>query len=199
MSTHLHESTTAASHVELPKVAFQGEPGAFSELAISQHWPTGAVAVPSRTFDDALAALWSGHATFAVIPVENAIAGPVHTARTALDLVSDQITHVGETRVNIQLCLMAPADATLESLRVVRSHAMALAQSRYFFAQHPWLTAQVHEDTAGAAREVALAKLSHVGAIASAAAAARYHLQILVEHVEDRPDNWTRFVVVSAR
>jgi len=199
MFPHTHESTNSESLMDLPRVAFQGEPGAFSELAISQHFPHGAVAVPSRTFNDALAVLLSGSASFAVIPVENAIAGPVHAARTALDLVYDQLTHVGETRVNIHLCLMAPAEATLESLRVVRSHAMALAQSRYFFAQHPWLTAQVHEDTAGAAREVALAGLPHVAAIASSAAATRYNLAVLVEHVEDRPDNWTRFVVVSAR
>ncbi len=195
----MHESTSDVSQGVLPKVAFQGELGAFSELAIAQHWPNGAVAVPSRTFDDALSTVLSKNAMFAVIPVENAIAGPVHAARDALDRMHDHLQHVGETRVTIHLCLMAPADATLESLRVVRSHAMALAQSRYFFAQHPWLTAQVHEDTAGAARDVALAGLSHVAAIASSAAATRYNLVILVEHVEDRPDNWTRFVVVSAR
>ncbi len=199
MFPHTPQPTTSESIVDRPRVAFQGEPGAFSELAIAQHWPNGAVAVPSRTFDDAVSQVLSRTAIFAVIPVENAIAGPVHAARAALDLVHDQLHHIGETRVNIHLCLMAPAEATLESLRVVRSHAMALAQSRYFFAQHPWLTAQVHEDTAGAARDVALAGLSHVAAIASSAAATRYNLQILVEHVEDRPDNWTRFVVVSAR
>ena len=76
---------------------------------------------------------------------------------------------------------------------------MALAQSRMFFQQHDWLTPEVHDDTAGAAREVAHMRRRDIAAIASSAAAVRYGLHILAEHIEDRPGNWTRFVMVSAR
>ena len=182
-----------------PRVAFQGEPGAYSELAIAQLWPTGAMAMPARTFADALAYLLSGGASYAVLPVENAIAGPVHASRQALDEVNAQLLQCGETRVDIHLCLLVHSGASLDALRVVRSHPMALAQSQAFFARHAWLTPEPHDDTAGAARDVAMRGRHDVAAIASSAAAARYGLQILAEHVEDRPGNWTRFIMVTAR
>lgn len=182
-----------------PRVAFQGAFGAFSELAVRQQWPAGADALPCHTFPEALATVLSGDADFAVIPVENAIAGEVLAATQALADVADRIVQRSELRVGVRLCLLAPAGATLASLRAVHSHAMALAQCRIFFARHGWLTPTPHEDTAGAAADVAAWGDPTIAAIASEAAATRHELEIIARDIEDARANWTRFVVVSAR
>ena len=181
-----------------PRVAFQGELGAFSELAIRQHWPEGAHAIPCRTFADAIEQVIDRNADFAVLPLENAIAGVVHVAHAALDAVGDRVAQRSELRVPIRLCLMAAPGASLAELRVVRSHPVALAQCRIFFARHGWLEPVPHEDTAGAARDVGARGDRTEGAIAGDAAAVRYGLEIIARGVEDVPVNWTRFVVISA-
>lgn len=182
-----------------PRVAFQGEPGAFSELAIRRAWPTGASAHPCVTFDDAVGQVIDGSVEFAIIPVENAIVGPVVRALSVLEAQTDRIRQVMDVRVPVHLFLMAPAGATVDALRVVRSHPVALGQCRVFLAKHPWLSPEPHEDTAGAARDVALAADPAIGAVASEPAAARYQLSIIARNVEDVPANWTRFVVVEKR
>lgn len=199
LSLSMHDSPPTSPSTVSVRVAFQGEPGAYSELAIKQLWPHGATAVPSRTFADALARVHAGDAAYAVLPVVNAIAGPVMASQHALHAVCARITMCGETRVDIHLCLLATPGSSLPLVRVVRSHPMALAQSQCFFQRHDWLTAEVHDDTAGAAREVAHMRRRDIAAIASSAAAARYGLHILAKDIEDRPGNWTRFVMVSAR
>jgi prephenate dehydratase len=181
-----------------PRVSFQGEPGAFSEVAIRTHWPEGASPVPCPTFPEALAILLAGRADFAVIPVENAVVGPVLPALQALAEVGEAVTTVSEVRVPVHLCLLAPPGATLAGLRDVQSHAVALAQCRIFFARHGWLNPVVHADTAGAAREVAAARDCTRGAVASEMAAERYHLEIIARHIEDVTVNWTRFAVVRS-
>lgn len=196
------ESDRAAPSIppnpDAPRVAFQGELGAFSELAIRQHWPDGATAIPCRTFADAIEHVIGHNADFAVLPLENAIAGIVHSAHSALEAVGDRVAQRSELRVPIHLCLMAPPGASLAELRAVRSHPVALAQCRIFFARHGWLEPVPHEDTAGAARDVGARGDLAEGAIAGAAAAVRYGLEIIARHVEDVPANWTRFVVISA-
>lgn len=194
-------SHNAISHrtSHTPRVAFQGALGAFSELAIQQRWPDGATPVPHHSFGDALRCVLSNAADFAVVPIENAIAGRVHTAVEALDVVEPQLLRHGEILVAIHLCLMAPPGATLANLRVIRSHPMALAQCRIFCARHGWLVPETHADTAGAACEVAALGDRTVGAVAGEAAAQRYGLDILAYSIEDVPANWTRFVIVSKR
>lgn len=191
------ESIESSHTTRLPRVAFQGALGAFSELAIRQQWPDGADAIPCSTFPDALQVVIQGDANFAVIPVENAIAGRVKVAVDALDAVSKNVELRGEIKVAIHLCLMAPQGATLAELRTVRSHPVALAQCRIFFARHGWLTPEPHQDTAGAAQDVALLHDRTVAAVAGAAAAERYGLDIIAHSIEDVPANWTRFVIVS--
>jgi len=193
---HLHAPTADASDEPTPCVAFQGELGAFSEIAIRQHWPNGARLLPCRTFVDTVHAVCTGDAHFAAIPVENAIAGVVHAAREALDHAPALLRMVGTEVIPVQLCLMAPRGATLESLRSVHSHQMALAQCRMFFSRHAWLEATVHDDTAGAAHDVASRADVTQGAIAADAAATRYGLELLAREIQDSPDNWTRFVIV---
>ncbi len=183
----------------LPRVAFQGAPGAFSELAIRHHWAADATTLPSDTFESALAHVVAHEADYAVIPVENAIAGKVHVAIAALEAFESRVQQRGEIRVPIHLCLMAPLGASLAELRIVRSHAVALAQCRIFFARHGWLVPEPHADTAGAARDVAELGDRTIGAVAGEAAARRYGLDIIARAIEDVPANWTRFVIVSRR
>ena len=183
----------------VPRIAFQGEIGAFSEMAIRQQWPDGAEPIPSATFPEALARVLTGDAHYAIVPVENAIVGRVKVALDALEAVGDAVEVRAETRVPVHLCLLAPRGATLAELRDVHSHPVALAQCRIFFARHSWLVSTPHADTAGAARDVAAAGERMRGAVASAMAAERYGLEIIARHIEDVSANWTRFVVVSKR
>jgi prephenate dehydratase len=193
-------STTPAARKEgVPRVAFQGAFGAFSEMAIRQRWPDGADPRPYSTFQDAVDSVLSRETDFAVLPVENAIAGRVQAAHDALDAAGDALVRQSDLRVDVRLCLLAPQGATLEGVRVVHSHPMALAQCRIFFARHDWLTPAPHEDTAGAASDVAAWNDVTIGAIASQAAAVRYGLDVVARNIEDMPANWTRFLVVSAR
>jgi prephenate dehydratase len=199
---HVHMTNpvvTQPMHATLPRVAFQGEAGAFSEMAIRQHWPDGADAMACLTFTEAVQRVCEQVVDFAVIPVENAIAGLVQPAHDAMREAGDRLQSCGEVRVPIHLCLMAPHGASLAGLREVRSHAVALAQCRLFFARHEWLVSVPHADTAGAARDVATWGDLTRGAVASESAAARYGLEIIAHHIQDIPHNWTRFVVLQRR
>ncbi|MEP6832513.1 MAG: prephenate dehydratase domain-containing protein [Gemmatimonas sp.] len=198
MTVPASSSTLSDRVPSLPRVSFQGAPGAFSELAIRGIWPNGAVPVPQPTFEDAVQCALSGNADFAVIPVENVIAGPVKPALDVLERSRHRFTQCGEFRLNVQMCFMALAGAQIADLRVVLSHPMALAQCNHFFATHHWLTPVVHNDTASAAAEVARGELLNAAALASETAAEQYGLEILARDVQDIRDNWTRFVVVKA-
>jgi prephenate dehydratase len=181
------------------RVAYQGEPGAYSDLAVRQYFGADVEGVPCRSFPDALRAVLDGTCDRAMVPVENAIAGPVRMALDAIAATGEQLASVGEHRLLIVLCLLGVPGAMLATVREVRSHPVALAQCRIFLARHPWLDVHGHEDTAGAAREVAEAGDHGIGAIGSEMAAERYGLEILARGVQDVPHNWTRFVVLRRR
>lgn len=180
-----------------PRVAFQGEIGAFSEIAIRQQWPLGAEPVACDSFPTVLQRLIDGETDFAVIPVENAIIGPVRVALEALDAVGPRVTQRAALKVPVHLCLLAQPGISIEMLSTVHSHPAALAQCRRFLARHDWLRPVPHADTAGAARDVASGSDRTRGAVASEAAAEHHGLVILARFIEDMPANWTRFIVVS--
>ncbi|MCU0636091.1 MAG: hypothetical protein MUE41_14565 [Gemmatimonadaceae bacterium] len=181
-----------------PRIAFQGIPGAFSELAV-QHWWPDAEAMGFESFARTLDAVIAGTVEAAVIPVHNRIAGPVHAALSALDAVAPLITRVDDTEVPVELCLLAHPAHTSET-RIVRvmSHPMALAQCGPFLAT---LGAEVaeHADTAGAARDVRDGGDPTVAAIAAERAAVAYGLQVLARAIQAQRDNRTRFVRVERR
>lgn len=171
--------------------------GAFSELAIQKRWPSGAEPIACASFPDALQTLLAHGADFAIIPVENAIIGPVMIAREALEAAGGTIEARGEVEVPVHLCLMAQPGVRIEELRTVHSHPAALAQCRIFLARHDWMEPVPHADTAGAAREIAAGTDRTRAAVASDVAAQRYGLSILSRYIEDMPANWTKFVVVA--
>jgi prephenate dehydratase len=180
---------------DILRVAFQGEPGAFSEEAVAKLWPH-AEPVPSRTFVDVVRATSTGKADAGVLPVENTVAGGVVAAYDALANAPD-LHAVAETILKIRQCLMAPAGATLDSILVVESHPVALAQCEVYLSRLPNVRAQAASDTASAARVVAESRDPRRAAIASRRAASRYGLVILADHIEDRPDNQTRFLAIA--
>jgi prephenate dehydratase len=175
------------------KIAFQGEPGANSHIAIAEAFP-GAVALPCATFEDALAAISSGEAELGMIPIENSIAGRVADIHHLLP--ASGLFIVGEWFLPIHHQMMAPRGATLAGIKTVESHVHALGQCRRIIRQMG-VKAIVAADTAGSARAVAERGDKSCASLASKLAADIYGLDILAEDVEDEDHNTTRFVVLA--
>lgn len=174
-------------------IAFQGHPGAYSDLACREAHGELAT-LPCATFEDTFAAVREGRAALAMIPIENSVAGRVADIHHLLPESGLHI--VAEHFQRVSHCLLAPKGATLGGLKTVHSHVHALPQCRKLIAELG-LKPVVHADTAGAAAEVAALGEVSVAAIASALAAEIYGLVILKEGVEDAHHNTTRFVVMG--
>lgn len=183
---------------ERPIVAIQGELGSFSNEAVARYWNGAGTALPQIDCARVTAAVIAGRATHGLLPVENSIAGRVEEAHAALAAASE-LEVVGEIVLPIAQCLMAPPGATLDSVRTVYSHPVALRQCARFFDERPHLRAHEAYDTAGAARDVAARGRWCDAAIAGRGAAARYGLSLLAEDIGDRGDNETRFWIVARR
>jgi len=176
------------------RVAFQGEPGAFSEAAAIQLLGERITTVPRATFDAVFRAIEDRSADALLAPVENTLAGSV--VRVYDLLLQSPLTIVAETILPIEHHLIGCPGATLQGLRSVASHPMALAQCERFFSSHPELKRVPAEDTAGSVRE-ALARGDKSGAaIAGRRAAEHYRGVILAENIQDNAENFTRFVLL---
>ncbi len=176
-----------------PTIAFQGEPGAYSELACLNVFPEYA-RVPSLTFEDAFQQVESGEVELAMIPLENSTAGRVEEIYHRIPETSLHV--IGEHFEPISHCLLAAPGTSLGELTHVGSHPQALAQC----ARHIdklGLTRVVMGDTAGAAQQLAETPQVGHGAIASRLAAELYGLEILQRDFQDRSGNTTRFLVFS--
>jgi len=176
-------------------VAYQGEPGAFSEAAIASVWGDGATALSCASFGDVITAIESGRAEAGMLPTRNTIAGPVADSIAAIR--KSKLAVVQETALPIHLDLLALPGATLESLRSVASHPVALLQCGDFLRAHPGLVPRKAYDTAGAAREVAASGDTSRAAIASSRAGALHGLVAIAAGIEDRSDNVTQFAIVA--
>jgi prephenate dehydratase len=175
------------------KIAFQGEPGANSHIACNLAYP-GYEPLPCPTFEDAFAAVRTGRAALAMIPIDNSVAGRVADIHHLMP--ASKLHIIGEWFLPVQHQLMAAKQATLKTIKTVESHVHALGQCRNVIrALH--LKAVVAADTAGAAREVAEAGDITRAALATKLAAKIYGLRILKKDVADAKHNATRFVVLS--
>lgn len=176
------------------RIAFQGEPGAYSEQAVRQHFGDNAQVLPCRSFTAVFEAIHQGEATHGMLPVENSLAG---TVIPAYDLLVDHDLHVqAEVIVRVAHCLMAAPGTRLAEVKRVKSHHQALAQCEKTL-RRLGLEPVVHYDTAGAARDLAHSPEPETAVIASALAAETYGLEILSRHVEDLDFNFTRFFVLG--
>ena len=174
-------------------IAFQGEPGAYSDLACRNAFPD-MVSLPCPAFEDAFAAVHEGRAVCAMIPIENTVAGRVADIHRLMPEGGLHI--VGEHFERIRHQLLAVPGASLGTIRRVRSHIHALGQCGRLIRELG-LEARVHADTAGAAAEVSRLGDPGEAAIASSLAAERYGLRILRSDIEDAEHNTTRFLVLA--
>jgi prephenate dehydratase len=176
-------------------IVFQGEMGANSHVACRQAYPEHRPA-PCPTFEDAFAAVASGAADLAMIPIENSVAGRVPDIHHLMP--SSGLNIGAEWFLPVRHQLMAPKGAKLSGIKSVESHGMALGQCRKII-RRLGVKPIVAADTAGSAREVAQGGDMTRAAIAPRLAAEIYGLDILAEDVEDEPHNTTRFIVLAHR
>lgn len=176
------------------RVAFQGEPGAFSEAAAIQLLGDHITTVPRATFDAAFRAIDERAADALLAPVENSLAGSV--VRVYDLLLESNLGIVAETILPIEHHLIGCPGATLQSIRSVASHPMALAQCERFFSAHSDLKRVPAEDTAGSVWEVLSRGDKSCAAIAGRRASEHYRGVILAECIQDNAENFTRFVLL---
>jgi len=179
---------------KIMRVAFQGEPGAFSEAAAIQLLGESITAVPRATFEAIFHSIDEGAADAVLAPVENSLAGSV--VRVFDLLLESRLAIASETILPIEMQLIALPGASLNDIRSVASHPMALAQCERFFAAHPNWKRVPAEDTAGSVREMISVGDKSRAAIAGRRAAEHYHGMILAERIQDNPENFTRFVLL---
>ena len=175
-------------------VAFQGERGAFSELAAVQLLGPRIHLLPCERFDQMFRALSEGAASAAVVPIENTLHGSVHENYD--HLLNFDLKIVAETSVRIVHNLIVPPGVKFSTLRQVYSHPVALNQCLRFFAAHPRLEKKTFYDTAGSVKMMMEERPEGVAAIASSLAAANYGGEILKASIEDDRKNFTRFFLL---
>jgi prephenate dehydratase len=174
-------------------VAYQGEPGAYSEEAALALGGREAKLLPQAAFDDVVQAVLRGSASSGILPLENSLIGRIRAANAALDTPGVRI--VGELTLPIHHCLLAKISVSMQSVRIALSHPAALAQCKAFFQTHPHIAAAEYYDTAGAAKHVATLNDASIAAIASKRAGEHYGLTVVAEAIEDSTDNRTRFIM----
>jgi prephenate dehydratase len=174
-------------------VAFQGEHGAYGEVASRKLVPGGAF-IPCMEFIDVFQGVEKGHLDLGVVPVENSLEGAVTQVNDLLTTTDLKV--IGEIKVPVRHCLLATKDTDYREIRQVYSHPQALAQCRSFLIRNK-LEPRPYYDTAGAAKMLARENPNAAAAIASKLSAALYDLAIIKEGIEDGPSNSTRFLLLS--
>ena len=177
------------------RTGFQGELGAFSEMAVQAYFGDAAEPVPHGWFDDVFRSVDEGRCDYGMLPIENTLAGSIHVNYDLMQEHDQQI--VGEIVLRIVHNLMAKPGVRPEELRRVQSHPKALEQCVRFFREHPSLKPETVYDTGGAAKMLGEGEARDIGVIASTRAAERYGLEILEHGIEDNVQNYTRFLVLG--
>jgi prephenate dehydratase len=177
------------------RIAFQGERGAFSEEAAVKLLGEDIQLVPRTTFEALYTSFRDGVADYILAPIENSLAGSVYRS---YDLLISSGLHIqAEVVIPIAHYLIGVPGATFERITQISSHPVALAQCERFFASHPNIKRVATDDTAGSVREVMAAGDPTKAGIASKRAAKVYGAAILREHLEDHPENYTRFLLLA--
>src|SRR5580698_4130722 len=177
------------------RAAFQGELGAFSQVAARQLSGDNFIPVPMQTFEDVFVSVVNGKCHCAVIPIENTLHGSVHENYD--HLLKYDLPIRGETFLRIVHNLIVPPGVKFSQVRRVYSHPVALNQCRHFFEENPQIEKTPFYDTAGSVKMVTEKGLTDAGAIASANAAEIYGGKILRKSIEDDRENFTRFFLLE--
>jgi prephenate dehydratase len=178
------------------RIAYQGEPGAFSEAAARQIAPDAHL-VPCRSFEDVFAAVTAETVDCGVLPIENSIGGSIH--RNFDLLLENQVPIVGELEVPVVHHLLALPGRTLDQVKRIYSHPQALAQCDRFLRTLSGVEITATYDTAGSAKMIAQDRLEDAAAIASARAAEVFGLVPLKSSIQDYRNNTTRFLIIGRR
>ncbi len=175
------------------KIAFQGEPGAYSEQAVFNYFGT-VDTKPCESFDVVFESVVSGECSHGLIPIENSLAGSIHQN---YDLLLRHDLHiVGEYLLRVQHCLIALPGVKKEDIKKAISHPQALGQCAGYLRNHKIKPEQVY-DTAGSVKMLKESGARDTAAIASRRAAELYQMQILEEGIEDNVENYTRFLAIT--
>ena len=185
------KSTSAAPKVD---AAYQGEPGAFSEMAALAYFgdiePKGYPA-----FRDVFEKVESGEAAFGIVPIENSLTGSINQNYDLL--LEFDLVIIGEIKLRVSHNLLANRGVRKEDIKKLYGHPQALAQCDRFLRDHPdWTVFQTY-DTAGSVKLIVDEGAADTAAIASLQAAKIYEVDVLAEAIEDNPQNYTRFVVIA--
>ncbi|WP_304620336.1 prephenate dehydratase [Paracoccus sediminilitoris] len=175
------------------RIAFQGEPGAYSHEACRTARPD-MEALPCPTFEDVIEAVRGGAADLAMLPVENSTYGRVADIHHLLPESGLKI--IDEAFVRVHISLLAVPGTPLSDIRQAMSHTVLLGQCRGFLRQHG-ISAMTGADTAGSAKEVAARGIPSLAALAAPLAGEIYGLERLADQIEDRQNNTTRFLIMS--
>ncbi len=175
-------------------IAFQGEPGAYSEAAVMATFGPNTHTLPCPSFDAVFAAVEGGSASSGLIAIENSLAGSIHHNYDLL--LQHRLWIAGEHYLRVRHCLIANPGVQVSAVAKVISHPQALAQCDGYLKSHG-LPPEVFYDTAGAVKHLKETGARDIAAIASRRAAEVYAMEILAEGIEDNPENYTRFLVIA--
>jgi prephenate dehydratase len=176
------------------RLAYQGEPGAYSEAAALQFGGPQAETLPCKTFDEVFEAVEKRRATHGVVPLENSIGGTIH--RNYDLLLEHELPITAEVELDVVHCLQALPGTRLSDVKTVYSHPQALAQCERYLKSLGIAVEAVY-DTAGGAKLVSEQKLQNAAALASRRAAEVFGLEVLQEAVQDYEYNITRFAIIG--
>jgi arogenate/prephenate dehydratase len=177
------------------KVSFQGECGSYSHEAALAFFADNFESLPFHAFEGVFDSVASGEADYGLVPIENSLVGSIH--RNYDLLLKHDLKVVGERNQRIVHALIALPKVTLRDIRNVYSHAVALEQCQQFLDKHPEYKAVASYDTAGAVKMLKEDNHTQAAAIAGRYAAEYYGLPIIAEGIQDEPDNFTRFLILS--
>ncbi len=183
------------SQMKTGRIAFQGEPGAYSHEACRETCPE-MEALPCATFEEVIEAVNSGRADLAMLPVENSTYGRVADIHR---LLPESGLHIlGEHFLRVRISLMSLPGTPLSAVEKVRAHLVLLPQSARFLKTHN-ITGIAAADSAGAALALAESRTPHEGVLASELAAEIYGLEVLARDIEDHGHNTTRFLIMGRK
>jgi len=176
------------------KVTYQGETGAYSEMAVYKFFGSKVEPVPCKDFREVFESVKTGAVPHGVVPIENSIEGSVNQ-NYDLFLAYD-LKVCGEVAIKLAHVLIANPNTELENVKTVYSHPQALAQCRSYLEKHKWEISPAY-DTAGSVKIIKEKNLTNAAAIASEKAADLYGMKILARNIADNPSNYTRFLVLG--
>ncbi|UCE05219.1 MAG: prephenate dehydratase [bacterium] len=183
--------------MENHEICFQGEHYAFSEIAAKKFFGESVICYPRETFKLVFKSVKMKNPPLGIIPIENTLSGSIHHNYDLL--LENSVRIVGEVNLRIELNLIVPLGVELHQVKTVYSHPAAIGQCRNFWRNHPNFEIVPTYDTAGSVKIIAEKGLTQAAAIASHQAAEDYNMNILLSEIEDFPENYTRFLIISTK